>query len=320
MVFRTTLERSFRPIAHALHPEFRGAYESMGKNVGFDPQPADTIRRAIESGSPLCVGRLGRTELQIAQRARSKELGKLGWQVIDSLASGDPNFYFRKARQLIEGAGLHPLTEMAEKKFYNTTADALKHVDILASWAPGEAWFASELTNSTLVPLDSLEPFRSTTPWSQALAGKRVLVIHPFEESIRSQYLTHGDKLFQGRGVLPEFDLVTFRPAQAYFGEVRDADEWFQKLEDMTHTVGTLSFDIAIIGAGPFGLPLGSEIKKMGKQAVVMGGATQLLFGILGGRWSTDPAIQSLRNDLWVHPLASETPSRAKHIERSAYW
>ena len=320
MVFRTTLERSFRPIAHALHPELRGVYESLGKNVGYEPQPAETIRGAIEAGAPLCVGRLGRTELQIAQRARSRELGKFGWQIIDSLASGDPHFYFRKAAQLLEATGLCPLTETTERKFLEKTVDVLHHVDIFASWVPGEAWFRNELADTTVVPLASLEPFRSPTPWSKALAGKRVLVVHPFEESIHSQYSTHGDSLFDGRGVLPKFDLVTFRPVQAYFGEVGHADEWFQKLEEMTSTIKTLSFDIAIIGAGPFGLPIASEIKKMGKQAVVMGGATQLLFGILGGRWSADSQIQSLRNELWVRPLPSETPPGAIDIERSAYW
>lgn len=215
---------------------------------------------------------------------------------------------------------MSPLTVASEAKFYKTTVNALEQIDILASWVPSESWFEKELGDSAKVPLEALEPFRSENPWSQALAGKKVLVIHPFDQSIRDQYSTHGDNIFGGRGVLPVFELLTFRPPQAYFGEVRNANEWFQKLEEMIHSIRKLSFDIALIGAGPFGLPLASEIKKMGKQSVVMGGATQLLFGILGGRWSEDLEIRSLRNDRWVYPLPSETPSGAQQIERSAYW
>lgn len=215
---------------------------------------------------------------------------------------------------------MSPLTVASEAKFYKTTVNALEQIDILASWVPSESWFEKELGDSAKVPLEAPEPFRSENPWSQALAGKKVLVIHPFDQSIRDQYSTHGDNIFGGRGVLPVFELLTFRPPQAYFGEVRNANEWFQKLEEMIHSIRKLSFDIALIGAGPFGLPLASEIKKMGKQSVVMGGATQLLFGILGGRWSEDLEIRSLRNDLWVYPLPSETPSGAQQIERSAYW
>lgn len=319
-VSRRTLEGAFQPLAYALQPKQRGVYERLGDKDGFDPEPAAVIRRAIEAGKPLCIGRLGRTELQVAQRIRSQELGGKWWQLVDGLASGDPHFYFRKAQQLLEGAGLIPLTVTTQKRFYEITVDALEQVDILASWVRGEAWFEEELRGAKKVPLASLEPFRSEDPWSQALSGKKVLVIHPFVKSIRKQYLAHGDNLFGGRGVLPDFDLSTFRPAQAYFGEVKNSEDWFQKLQDMIHTTRALSFDIALVGAGPFGLPLASEIKKMGRQAIVMGGATQLLFGILGGRWSRDQEIQSQRNNSWVHPLPEETPSWAGKIERSAYW
>ena len=41
-----------------------------------------------------------------------------------------------------------------------------------------------------------------------------------------------------------------------------------------------IEFDVAIIGCGAYGLPLAVEAKRMGKQAIHMGGATQVLFGI----------------------------------------
>ena len=49
-----------------------------------------------------------------------------------------------------------------------------------------------------------------------------------------------------------------------------------------------LEFDVAIIGCGAYGFPLANEIKKMGKVAIHLAGATQLMFGIVGKRWEEE--------------------------------
>ena len=41
-------------------------------------------------------------------------------------------------------------------------------------------------------------------------------------------------------------------------------------------------YDIALIGCGAYGFPLAAHAKRMGKQAIHMGGSLQLLFGIRG--------------------------------------
>ena len=51
-----------------------------------------------------------------------------------------------------------------------------------------------------------------------------------------------------------------------------------------------------------------------------MGGATQLLFGIMGSRWDTDPFISKLYNEYWVRPDQSETPKNADVVENGCYW
>ena len=84
--------------------------------------------------------------------------------------------------------------------------------------------------------------------------------------------------------------------------------------------ISTLNFDIAIIGAGSYGLPLGSFIKQMGRQAVHLGGATQIMFGIKGRRWESKPFFQGLFNDSWVRPRDDETPSNSETVEGGCYW
>ena len=53
--------------------------------------------------------------------------------------------------------------------------------------------------------------------------------------------------------------------------------------------ISEIDFEIAIIGAGAYGLPLGAFIKKIGRQAIHLGGATQILFGVRRARWEVDP-------------------------------
>ena len=44
-------------------------------------------------------------------------------------------------------------------------------------------------------------------------------------------------------------------------------------------------FDLCLIGCGAYGLPLAAAVKKMGKQAIHIGGSLQLLFKIKGKCW-----------------------------------
>ena len=53
-------------------------------------------------------------------------------------------------------------------------------------------------------------------------------------------------------------------------------------------------FDVAIIGCGAYGMPLAAMLKQAGKQAIHLGGATQLLFGIKGKRWEEIKTIPHL--------------------------
>jgi glycine/D-amino acid oxidase-like deaminating enzyme len=89
----------------------------------------------------------------------------------------------------------------------------------------------------------------------------------------------------------------------------------------MCRKIDAIDFDIAIIGAGAYGLPMAAHVKRRGKKAVHLGGATQLLFGIRGKRWDTDyPHLQPLFNEHWARPLPTETPPNAKTIEAGCYW
>jgi len=81
-----------------------------------------------------------------------------------------------------------------------------------------------------------------------------------------------------------------------------------------------IDFDVALIGAGSYSIPLASFVKGIGKKAIHLGGETQILFGIKGGRWDVREAERSFYNEHWVRPLSSEVPQNYQNVENGCYW
>ena len=146
-----------------------------------------------------------------------------------------------------------------------------------------------------------------------------MLAIHPFEESIRAQFRKR-ELLFADPRVLPPFELKTLKAVQSLGGEANRFASWFEALDWMKEQVSATDFDVAIIGAGAYGMPLAAHVKRLGKQAVHMGGGSQILFGIRGKRWDEHDRFQHLFNEHWIRPLPSEAPSNFKQVEAGCYW
>ena len=80
-----------------------------------------------------------------------------------------------------------------------------------------------------------------------------------------------------------------------------------------------MDFDIAIIGCGAYGFHLAAHVKRIGKKAVHLGGATQALFGIIGKRWENNK-VSFYINENWIRPLLEEIPENANTVEGGCYW
>lgn len=188
-------------------------------------------------------------------------------------------------------------------------------IDILGSWLPDEQLFRDVISQAVKVKLEDLEPYYHEQPWSVALRGKVVLVIHPFADTIQQQYQKR-ELLFQNPDVLPEFELKTLKAVQSIAGN----DCGFAALDWMCDKVSKIEFDIAIIGAGAYGLPLAAYVKRLGKKVIHLRGATQILFGIKGKRWDERPFFQQLYNEHWVRPAPQEVPPNCQVVEQGCYW
>lgn len=174
-----------------------------------------------------------------------------------------------------------------------------------------------------MVQLESLYPFFVKRPWMLALKGKKVLVIHPFAETIKSQYKKR-EYLFPNPDYLPEFNLKVYKAVQSIAGETTEFRDWFEALDFMKREISAIDFDVAIIGCGAYGLPLAGFIKEeLHRKAIHMGGGTQLLFGIKGKRWEVDyenSCYRDMFNDYWVYANEDERPKNASSVEGGCYW
>jgi hypothetical protein len=227
-------------------------------------------------------------------------------------------------RVMTINAGVFSASDAVLDGFALRYLDALPMTDVLGVWFNrGEANVVRERCPSAhLVELAALNAMCYPDPWSAQLAGKRVLVVHPFAESIESQYRESRTFLFADPAVLPAFELKTLAPPQSSAGTSCAFASWDDALADTRDRIARESFDVALIGAGGYGLPLAAFVKSLGRQAVHLGGATQLFFGIRGLRWEVEyeDTIVPLMNEHWVRPLASETPDGANLVEGGCYW
>lgn len=194
----------------------------------------------------------------------------------------------------------------------------MAQIDILASWLLDENKFEKELSHVYKIWLEYLNPYWSKEPWSRALKGKKVLVVHPFVDSIQKQY-QRKTLLHKHPDTLPNFELKTIKAVQSIGGKCNEGfRDWFEALEYMKAEIDKTDYDICILGCGAYGFPLAAHVKRMGKKAIHMGGATQMLFGIRGKRWEEE--YGEFMNEHWIRPSKEETPEVAIKIENGCYW
>lgn len=280
-----------------------------GKPIKGIDEANHYIFEMLESGNPFLAARFGDAELRTLIYTLENDMG---------LRKGYPE-YIKNVMHL--NAGFFPTDDENLLRFGRLLWEASKSVDVFGVWFNLLEDYVIQKTNcnAELVELIGLEPYRSKKPWSKALENKKVLVVHPFDESIQHQY-TVRDKIFQNRNVLPDFELLTYKAIQTNAGGSCEYATWFEALDHMFEEIKQLDFDVAIVGCGAYGLPLAAKIKALNKQVIHLAGATQVMFGIRGARWDVRPEMQQYFNENWIRPSESEKPKDAKSVEGGCYW
>lgn len=322
---------------------FKISFQFFSKKKFSEPicdinrQSANTkLYNLLIHDEPCMIARFGTTELitvnnYICITSPKNYLKKLLDYITDKTHTPwwqTDNFHF-----LDIYSGVFPPTEEISVKFSQHYLNDIPLIDLLGSFQYYEKFMPlkKDIIN---VHLETLYPFFVNDPWTKGLKGKKVLIVHPFEDSIKQQYKKR-ELLFENKDILPEFELITLKAIQSAAGIQTPYKDWFEALKVMEEQITKIDFDICLLGCGAYGLPLAAHVKRMGKKAIHIGGGLQLLFGIKGKRWDNpnygkeefklyknlmDLSYNSLYNEHWIRPLISDTPDSFNKIDNGTYW
>lgn len=297
----------------------------------------DMLYELLSADKPCMIARIGGIESNCAINYLCVNSNKSTWgkwwdYITDNTMTPwwNPNVI----NSLYNNAGVFPRTQQIAERFAIRFLRDIPEIDLLAAIHNTEK-FMPIPPRIPKIQIETLLPFFVDNPWTRMLKGKRVLVIYPFEQTIKQQYAKR-KLLYDNPNILPDFELITLKAVQTVAGNKSEFADWFDALRYMEDRIDKMDFDIALIGCGAYGLSLAAHIKRKGGKAVHMGGGVQLLFGILGKRWIVDyPKLSPwhylpgkdididytpLFNEHWCYPLPVDTPSNTKAVEGACYW
>ncbi len=276
----------------------------------------DWISQKMQSGRPFVVGRFGAAE------------SCLLLQFLDPARIFGARNPIRPCADPHSSSGIYPETSELFLSFSSSYWEALTHLDegdAMASHSNirgAEDRLFPRMSMGVIMNNRALEPFYFSNPWSQYLGGKTVLVVHSFTDSIKCQ-LRRSNVLFANPLILPPGIVWKHVTMPQCLGRRTPHSSWHETLGAAKKMIDDSGrFDVAIVAAGSYAMPLAMHCKTRHRSsAIVMGGGSQLLFGLKGRRWNTHPVLSRLYNSHWMYPLKSDTPHNANTIEdRGPYW
>lgn len=283
-----------------------------GHRVCSQNDANELLKNALLSDGPIMFGRHGTNEVQMALHALMFNKGITKSVITDKGQIGQCN-----------NTGFFPPTDEALTRFNELIMDATEQSDIYGSlWLIGESYYIKHFLprNATVTHTNMMDFWRYEEPFTYALKGKRVLVVHYLAEQIKDQYKKR-ELLFKNPKVLPEFDMMAMPAVQTIAGN-RDPrfETWFDALDYMYEETKKYDYDVVLLGCGAYGMPLAAKLKKDRKKVIVMGGVLQMLFGIRGKRWDEESKAAALYNEHWVSPDPKFIPKNSDSVENGCYW
>ena len=276
-----------------------------GKKVMKSEECHEWLRQRLETpGIPFCACRFGAVELNIIRKMLAPYVGRKKRELAYRLFCMNAGFFYRDENEI--------------RQFSDLVISLLPQADLLAQWdLPMEEYIVKKYCKKDMyiTHLSSFGVSDREDAWTLALKGKKVLIIHPFIDSVKKQYQIK-DKLFQNQ-ILPDFELICIKAVQTIASEKDNRfDTWLSALNYMYEQAMRIDFDVALIGCGAYGMPLALKIKKAGRSAIHLGGELQIYFGIKGKRWD-DCGVY---NKYWCRPQEDERPVNSEMIENGCYW
>ena len=289
-------------------------YDStLKKRLVSSRQYCKFLAEVIDSKKPLLVTRVGGIE------------GQIFWGAILSADKNGlkslPDSLLRQARV---NAGINRTSLRYLKRFSMELGAALCNADALGIWDYiHQAKIVKWSGCNKVVKLNDMNPITCgldpSLSWTHSLAQKNVLVILPFESTLLQQFKKISERKLLASLWPSDVKFSCISPPVTFAGMNAELD-WHQELNKFCSRLASIDFDVALIGAGAYGALIADFIKRSGKQAIHLGGSTQLLFGIMGGRWTDNKRVLSHFNADWSRPSKHEVPVLHNKVDQSSYW
>ena len=279
------------------------------------------IKYATNQSKPFALAKIGSSE-QLMIRYNMLESNKKHSTIV--------------TRNLIEcftrNAGLFPSNIKFISDYSSYFTDHTKNLDYVGIfYYPGEKSLIEHLdSNQKYCYKDIQQPDRSVPAnnekcYLQLFRGKKILIINPFggflasradKEIFENTWQNINKKWFYPQSVsFVEYPYGYSEKTHLKYGTV------YSLIDDILSNVSKQDFDIALIASGGMSIPLASQIKKMGKIAISLGGSLQVLFGVLGERWLSDANwMKTYVNNHWTRVPEEYKPAEGINCEGGCYW
>lgn len=282
----------------------------------------EAIKKILADSVPRFLARFGATEMEAIIRGLDRAAPGNRFLRICAGKSG-PFWWDNSIRASMSwNSGFFTVTDEALDRFAKMACEDSREIDLLLSWIPGEKRLKRLcFPTAKSIPLGNAVPFWHDEPWTKSLEGKKVLAVHNAAKTIAMQYPKR-KRLFANPGMLPDFDLKVYKCVMSACGAKPPFKTWFDALERMKEDISKIDFDVALIAGGAYGMCIGAFVKRdLGRTALHLGGMMQLLFGIKGRRWDSDPRYSGgLYNEHWTRVLDEERPENFNTLEGGYYW
>jgi len=278
---------------------------------------AEAIKKIRGASVGMMYGKIGTTELQALEysdrRIRSNWVPGATWR--------------RQSRRLFIDSGVFPDERDEFEFFLKTYKQSVQQIDAICIWQEEESYLRAYEENlwKLLCPKARLilpEVFSPFTVYEH-LWGIKLLIVSPFVRTMQRQvgklkYVFEQYNFASIVGDMKERCEFVRCPFFSYLEE-SPYSSWRDGLEKMTEEILSHRFDLAMIGAGAWSLPLLANIKRHGRKGLHTGGSTQLFFGIRGRRWNFYDGC-NVFNQHWTYPLPEDTPKGHMRKENGCYW
>jgi hypothetical protein len=231
-------------------------------------------------------------------------------------------------------SGVFPANSAFYREFAAFYADRMRELDCIGlsmdSLRPSLEIIRFYSFTADLIRYHDQEPDRSVPAddsrcYLPHFAGRRVLIVSPYAQALRDRaerdtfeavWTNTGKRWFEPATVdAVEFPYGFARETQRHFGTCLDL------LDDIKARVQQHEFDVALIGAGALGIPIASHVKSLGKVGLSLGGALQVIFGVIGHRWRRSAHWRERYiNEAWVDVPAKYRPDPGETDASMNYW